>query len=257
MDFDFGSGTDRTYNIASIGLVVAALLTCIITLLVVLFGGGGGTPVAQVLPTQLGLPTATETALPTITRTSLPATFTPTFTATSTVPATVTASPTFTTSPTLSPTPTITTTVLPTDTPTATFTPLPTLGTPPPSPSPFLFGLQTDTTFVSNLNASGCAWQGIGGQVLDLNGNASTTQLTISITGGGLPQALTTNNNTNSLYGPGGYEVQLANAINTQTYFVQLVSQFGTPVSEVIQVTFPGTCEGNAALLTFQQTRAN
>ncbi|MGB7339339.1 MAG: hypothetical protein WBC91_10645 [Phototrophicaceae bacterium] len=256
MNFDFGSGTNRTYNIASIGFVVAALLTCIITLLVVLLGGGGS-PVAQALPTQLSLPTATETAMPTVTRTSLPATFTPTYTATSTIQSTVTASPTFTTSPTLSPTPTITTTVLPSDTPTATFTPLPTLGTPPPSPSPFLFGLREDPTFVSNLNASGCAWQGIGGQVLDLAGNASATQLVISVTGGGLPQALTTANNTNSLYGQGGYEVQLSNSINTQTYFVQLVSQFGTPVSEVIQVTFPGTCEGNAALLTFQQTRAN
>lgn len=258
MDFDFGTGTNRTYNIISLGFVGAAVFTCIITLLLLLFGSdnSNNTASAPVLPTQIIVPTATLTDTP-IPRTELPASFTPTFTATSTIASTVTFTPTFTTSPTVSQTATITTTSLATLTPTETLTGVPTLGTPPPSPSPFLFALQAEPTLTSNLNASGCAWQGIGGQVLDLNGNAYGNQLSITVVGGGLPSQISATNGTNSLYGAGGYELQLANGINTQTYLVQLVTSFGTPVSDVIQVTFPGTCEGNLALITFQQSRAN
>lgn len=259
MDFDFGTGTDRTYNFISIFFLIATALTCIITLLVLLFGGGGNvdTGPALVLPTQNVLPSPTTTLTPTVTRTPLPATFTPTFTATVTPSRTPTLTLTTTVTTTLSPSPTITVTGLPTETPTETATPAPTLGTPPPSPSPFLFDIQGEPVFSSNLNASACAWQGIGGQVLDINGDPYPTQLRVSVIGGGLPTALTALSGTNTLYGAGGYEVQLANSINTQTYFVQLETELGTVVSEQIQVTFPGTCEGNLALVTFQQTRPN
>lgn len=258
MDFDFGTGTNRTYNIISLGFLVASIFACLITLLLLLFGNDGANNVANapVLPTQILIPTSTltETDIP---RTELPASFTPTFTPTNTGVPTLTTTPTVTTSPTIAPSETITATPLATDTPTETPTGEPTLGTPPPSPSPFLFALQSEPVFTSNLNASGCAWQGIGGQVLDLQGNAYANQLSITVMGGGLPSEISATNGTNSLYGAGGYELQIANSINTQTYLVQVVTQFGTPVSDVIQVTFPGTCEGNLALLTFQQSRAN
>lgn len=93
--------------------------------------------------------------------------------------------------------------------------------------------------------------------MLDLNGNAYSSPLTINVIGGGLPTAREATSGSNTLYGDGGFEVQLANGINTQIYIVQLFTSLGTPVSEQIQVTFPGTCEGNLALLTFQQTRPN
>lgn len=265
MNFDFGTGMDRNYNFISIGFLVAAILVCIGSFFFGLFGGGssdGDVVAQQELPTAVIIPTLTPSETPVPSRTPLPATFTNTPIPTETATRTPTFTPTATTSPTLSPTPTITTTTLPTETPTVTFTPAPTLGTPLPSPSPFLFALRDVVVYTSNLNASGCAWQGIGGQVLDTNGNAFPAQLTIKVSGGGLVQPLTAVSGDNTLYGPGGFEVQVANAINTQTFAVQLVSISGngtieTPVSEPVQVTFPGTCEGNLALVTFQQTREN
>ena len=254
---NLGTGTDRTYNFASIGFLIAALLTCIITLLILLFGGGGnGSGLSsQALPTTVNLPTATITPVPTITNTPLPATFTPTFTATTTGIPSGTPTLTQTIAPTGSPTSTITVTSLPTGTPTDTLTPAPTLGTPPPSPPPLPFALQGEVVYVPNDNASGCAWQGVGGQVLNIDGNAFQPPLVVSVTGGGLPEARTANSGTNSLRGPGGFEILLTNSINTQVYFVQLQTSSGTNVAEVVQVTFPGTCEGNLALLTFQATR--
>lgn len=256
MNLNFGTGTDRTYNFASIGFLIAAALTCTITLLILLFGGGGTDDSGpKVLPSSVHIPTATITPTPTITRTPLPATFTPTTTLTSTPTPTTTIAATSTIVPTGSSTPTITATPLATHTPTATLTIAPTLDTPPPSPPPLPFRLQGDIVYTSNLNASGCAWQGIGGQVLDVNGNEYPSQLVVSITGGGLPEARTSNTGTNSLYGPGGYEIQMTNSINTQLYFVQLQTSSGTNVAEVVQVNFSGTCEGNLALVTFQATR--
>lgn len=254
MNFDFGTGTDRTYNFASIGFLIAAALTCIFTLLMLL-GGGGDSSGGRVLPTERQIPTATETLVPTITRTPLPATFTLTPIPSETLIPSATIPPTSTTAPTGSPTPTITTTSLPTEIPTETATPAPTLGTPLASPPPLPFALQGDIVTTSNLNASACAWQGIGGQVLAVDGSAHTGSFEISVTGSGLFEARTANSGTNSLYGPGGYEIQLTNSINTQTYFVQLLTSSGTTVAEVVQVSFPGTCEGNSALITFQATR--
>lgn len=258
MDFDFGTGTNRTYNIISLGFVVAAVLACMITLLVLFLGGGddvSDVPV-PVLPTQLIVPSATltETLIP---RTELPASFTPTFTPTVTVAATFTPTATFTISPTIPPSQTITATALATLTPTETLTGVPTLGTPPPSPSPFLFALQLAPAFEPNRNASGCAWQGIAGQVIDLEGNNFENQIQITVIGGGLPAEIFANNGSNTLYGTGGFELQVANSINTQTYFVQLKTSLGTPISDVVQVPFSGACESNLAVLTFRQTRPN
>ncbi|GAB5491119.1 MAG: hypothetical protein Phog2KO_13340 [Phototrophicaceae bacterium] len=254
---DFGTGTNRTYNIISLGFVVAAVFACIITLLLLLLGNDGSDDeVAFVLPTEIVIPSATLTETP-LPRTELPASFTPTFTPTGTIAPTLTPTATFTISPTVPPSETITTTPLATLTPTETLTGVPTLGTPPPSPSPFLFALQVPPSFEPNRNASGCAWQGIGGQVLDLEGNAYGNQLQISVIGGGLPAEIFATNGANTLYGAGGFELQVANSINTQTYFVQLKTTLGTPVSDVIQVPFTGVCEGNLAVLTFQQTRPN
>ncbi|MEO1287938.1 MAG: hypothetical protein AAFV93_09220 [Chloroflexota bacterium] len=255
MDFDFGTGADRNYNLASLGLIVASFFVCIITLLMLLLGGGGGDEVAA-LPTARSLPTETTTPTPTITRTPLPATFTPTFTPTNTVPPTTTGEPSLTPSVTPSPTATITTTVLPSNTPTDTPTPLPTLGTPEASPSPFLFVPQLEPQFTSNLNGN-CAFQGIAGQILNATGDGATPlNVEIVISGGGI-QEQTAQANTNTLYGAGGYEIQVDTAVSAQTYFVQIRSPLGTTLSEIIAVTFPGTCEGNLAIVTFQQTRAN
>jgi hypothetical protein len=38
-------------------------------------------------------------------------------------------------------------------------------------------------------------------------------------------------------------------------YYVELQSQGGTIISDTVQVTFPGGCDGNLAIVNFEQTR--
>lgn len=250
---DLGSGNERTFNIISIVFVGLTVFACLIFVLMLLTGGNDPAPQRD-LPQVIVVPTATPTNTPTITRTPLPATFTPTFTPTVTATRTPTATATIEASPTITPTPTITTTVLPTETPTDSPTITATFGTPPTSPPPFIFGNQAPQ-FIGNTNSLGCAWQGIGGQVFDLAGQAYLNQLTVEVSGGGLAQPITALTGSNTLYGASGFEIQVAQGINTATYFVKLKSRFGSDVSAPVQLTFPGNCTGNLALVNFTQLR--
>lgn len=250
---DFGSGNERTFNIISLVFVGLTVFACLIFGVVFLTGGGDEEP-ARDLPQLVVVPTSTPTNTPTITRTPLPATFTPTHTATATETRTPTPTETIEASATITQTPTITTTPPPSDTPTEAPTTIATLGTPPTSPPPFIFGNQAPQ-FIANTNSLACAWQGIGGQVLDLAGQAYLNQLVVEVSGGGLPTAITRDTGSNTLFGPSGFEIQVANGINTATYFVKLKSRFGSDVSAPVQITFPGTCEGNLALINFTQLR--
>jgi hypothetical protein len=251
---DLGSGTERNFNIISLVFVGLTVFACLIFIL--LYATGGPEPeVLGALPEVVIIPTFTPSVTPTITRTPFPSTFTPTFTPTATDTRTPTPTLTVEASPTITPTPTITTTVLPSETPTETPTATATFGTPPTSPPPFPFGNQAVQFMANTTNAAGCAWQGIAGQVLDLAGQSYLTQLVVEVSGGGLPATLTAQTATNTLYGASGFEIQVANGINTATYFVQLKSRAGTNIGAPVQITFPGTCEGNLALVNFNQLR--
>lgn len=253
-NINLGTGVNRTYNIVTLAFLGLSFLCCFIFFIMLLIPARPKAP--RVQPQLLVIPSSTPTEVPTITRTPLPATFTPTFTPTSTE--TPLPTMTFTTVPsaTIAPSATITSTVPATETPTETATPTETQGPPPPSPPPFLFTTQGPPQFVANtFNSAGCAWQGVGGQVLDMNGQPYTNKLKVRVFGGGLPADQVKDTGSNTLYGASGFEIQVANSINTSTYFVQLESEFGTKVSDMIQVAFPGDCSGNVALINFVLVR--
>lgn len=259
-----GDSSGRIYNIIS---VVFLLLT-----LGVLAWGISrflGPPVQPqnvvVVPTEIILPSLTPTMTPSST---LPATWTltptwtptptstdtpePTSTETATVTPTPTTTPTFTDTPVISPTPTVTLTSTMPPEPVATSIPaLP----PTPVPSQFPFRLRNNQiAFTSNFaNTAGCQWQGFGGAAFDLSG-APLNGIRVHIYDGRAVD-LYTASGTNTLYGPGGWEMQVATGINAQTYFVELQAADGTIVSPTVQVTFPGSCDGNLAVVNFEQTR--
>ncbi len=278
-----GRGTNRIYNIISLVFLVLALLilvfvgvrmtqapTVVATVVAAL-------PTAAVLPSLT--PTLTETPVPptaTFTLTPSPTnteTFTPSPTFTWTLIPTLTTTavpPTFTPLPsatwfpsaTITPSLTITFTLVPsltsvpstTPLPTATvnsFTPQPT--EPPPSPFPFRLRDPQPVYTLNFANSAGCSWQGIGGQVSDMGGVA-INGIRVHVYGAGIDTYSTSG--SNSLYGPSGWEVPLANIVTTSVYFVELQSQGGTIISETVQVSFPGNCQQNLALVNFQQTRA-
>jgi hypothetical protein len=219
-----------------------------------------------VLPTQVTIPTETPTNTHTATSTF---THTPTATTTNTLAPTQTLTPTHTltpsptltatvtASPTITATPTITMT--PTETPTATPTPTPTgpSATPTPTDSPFLFAVPTGIDFRPNTtNMAGCAWQSIAGTVIGIDGQPVTTPFNIRVwNNSSFNQYVQTG--TNSFYEPiAGWEVQVSNIVNMETYYVRLETTTGVVLSENIQIDFPQDCGSNVAFIRFVQTRS-
>lgn len=203
-------------------------------------------------PTVTPTATATATLTPTETLTPTPS-FTPTVSPAPTATITDTPAPTFTPSQTF--TPEATATITPTDTPigpTPTFT---------ASPSPFLFSVRDQPQFVRNFaNAAQCAWQGIGGQVVNLNGTPFVGNINVHVYNNQLDTRVPIG--SNSLYGSAGpngetsgWEVRVGDTVNNLLYFVELESQSGTKVSDTAQIQFSGSCEANAAIVTFVQNR--
>lgn len=101
-------------------------------------------------------------------------------------------------------------------------------------------------------NQAGCAWQGVGGQVFDLNGQP-LQQVQVRITGNGLDSFVISG--TNPLYGPAGFEQQVGQAIGAASYTVELRDLSGNVLSPPVTVTFPGDCAQNLALINFIQLR--
>jgi len=252
-----GSENDGLYNIISIVFLVLTGIAILIFLVMLFTGDSADAGLA--IPTARVLPTVTNTPVPPTITPTLPATLTwtptmtdtprPTSTGLPSVTPSFTPIPSATITATLSATPTLNVTL--TNTPTATPTG-PTSTAPPALP----FAGPPQTQFTRNFaNTAGCAWQGIGGQVLALDGSAFMTPLQVHVYSveQDFGRVLT---GTNSAYGASGYEVRVANTINRQTFFIQLESRGGVPVSSAVQITFPGDCNQNAAILNFQQVRS-
>ncbi|MGB1285093.1 MAG: hypothetical protein ACPG7F_01055 [Aggregatilineales bacterium] len=249
-----------------------ALIFTILTLAAIGVTGYLFATTDPVLPTTAALPTVAPTftpITPTITftpsETSLPPTFTPTPTITATPTATSTETATDT------PTATITDTPAPTFTPSITFTPSasPTFtptwtptgasATPSPTEIPFAFKLRENPPLIVQnfANSAGCNWQGMGGRVLKFDGTEySNSQVIIRAFKSNLDTIdRTANIGSNTLYGPGGWEVALETQITNDVYFVRLETVNGTEISPTYQVQFPNDCTQNVAVINFIETR--
>lgn len=268
-----GQGSSRVYNLVS--LVFLLLAFVVIIFVIVRMAGPAAarpTPVVNVatvavLPTETATHTPTNTIIPTWTDTATPtetatSTDAPTLTPSNTPPpsATFTDTPPPTDEPSITPSLTITNTLAPTLTPLMTDTPIPTEAPnftpqptePPPSPFPFDWK-DGQVIYTTNFaNTAGCAWQGIGGQVFDLN-DQPLTQIRIHVFGSGIDTYAVSGSNT--LYGISGWEIPVSNAVSTNTYLVELQTSQGTIISPQVQVTFTGDCSRNLALVNFEQTR--
>jgi hypothetical protein len=261
-----GRNSDLLYNLISIFFLLATVVTVGVVGALML-QPPPERDLSALLPTVVPSRTPTLTPTPTLTftasPTSLPPTFTPTPTHTLTPTITPTFTPTISPSPTITDTPSITPTPVATDTPTITptFTPSPTAtgstATFTPSQSPFLFDLREPVTYRANFaNTAGCTWQGVGGQVLGVDGTPYTGQLQVRAYNNQIDRVVAIG--TNSLYGQtSGWEIPLDTNINNQIYFLQLESINGTRLSPVIQLQYTNSCDFNVGIVNFIQTRAN
>lgn len=268
-----GQGSARIYNFISLFfLLLAAVVLVYVVARLAGPAAAAPTPVvnlptAAVLPTETPTHTATNTQIPTWTFTPSPtetatSTDAPTWTPSNTPPPSATFTLTFTPSetPTVEPSATITDTLVPTQAPLVTDTPVPTEAPnftpqptePPPSPYPFDWK-DGQVIYTTNFaNTAGCAWQGIGGQVFDLN-DQPLTQIRVHVFGSGIDTYAVSGSNT--LYGISGWEIPVSNTVNGNSYLVELQTAQGTIISQQVAVTFTGDCSRNLALVNFEQTR--
>jgi hypothetical protein len=245
-----GSGANQTqvYNIVTAVMLALTIVACIAALILAVTAPRGGAQAAAD-------PTATLFTLPTETATVRAPTLNATWTASPTSESQV---PTATWTPSVTPTPTVTDTPLTpraTSTPTATETPEATATSPAtitPTRAPFDYILRNGSiTYTSNFaNNAGCDWAGIAGVVFDTAGNPQSG-VTAEVSSGDFSQTAVSGSNTS--YGTSGWEVYLNNEPIDQTFFVQLVSSSGTPLSQRIEVEMVDSCQSNLAFLVFDQ----
>jgi len=100
-----------------------------------------------------------------------------------------------------------------------------------------------------------CQWLGVAGQVFDESG-AGVQGLAVLLTGNSDGQAVERAVLTaeQSDYGPGGYEIFLADRIpgNATSFQIQLFDLQDQPLSEPLAIRPPVNCEQNLVLVNFQ-----
>jgi len=107
----------------------------------------------------------------------------------------------------------------------------------------------------------GCDWMGVAGQVVDLEG-ASVVGLIIELGGMldgkqiGNPTILTSTGLATG-YGPGGYEIKLADEPieSTGSLWIQVLDQAGLPLSDKVYLDTFTDCEKNLIIVYFKQIR--
>ncbi|MBN2471745.1 MAG: SH3 domain-containing protein [Anaerolineae bacterium] len=99
---------------------------------------------------------------------------------------------------------------------------------------------------------AGCAWQGLGGQILGLNGQP-LIGLTVRVQGVTDPSlVLETVSGSTPAYGSSGWEIKVTDGVNSHVYQVTLY-QGSRRVSDPKLVAFPNDCGRNLGIMNFQQ----
>lgn len=239
--------SDQAALMVTIVALVLAVLTCLCYLTIFLnpyvplnpFPPPRGVPGASPTPTSGPPPAPT-----------FPPTWTPTHTATPTDTPLPTDTPTVTSTPTNTPAPTSTpaptATRRPPAPPTATHT-----TTPSPTPWPYV---QQGYTYnrPNDKNPAGCAWLGVGGQVLDVQG-IGMPGIAVRVWAGGWDNRSVSDSKAKD-YGPGGWEVYLGPSPKDGTWNCQVVDAAGAGLSPVVVFqTYADDCDRNLVLITFKK----
>ncbi len=107
--------------------------------------------------------------------------------------------------------------------------------------------------------SAGCDWTGVAGQATSLNGEA-VRGLFVEV-GGSIPGDEQVGNLVMTglapQYGPGGFEITLANRLvaSTGTLWVQLLDQQNLPLSDRVYFDTYDDCERNLVIVYFNQVR--
>ncbi|KAA3646193.1 MAG: hypothetical protein DWQ07_08180 [Chloroflexi bacterium] len=113
-----------------------------------------------------------------------------------------------------------------------------------------------ESVIFDHLTALQCDFLGVAGQALN-NEGAPVVGLQVRVTGNlaGTPLDLLSITGSAQDYGPGGYEIKIADAPieSNGTVFLQLLDVAGAPLSDVIVFDTKSECTQNLILMNFSQ----
>jgi hypothetical protein len=125
----------------------------------------------------------------------------------------------------------------------------------------YTFGLQAAPSAVKSdafKPSTGCNWQGVAGQVLDLQGR-HLVNIGIQLKGTYNGKTISTQSisGTHTEYGDSGYEFPLGTSLiaSSGLLSIQLVDQSGLPLSEQVIFDTYDTCDKNLVLVNFRQVK--
>ena len=104
----------------------------------------------------------------------------------------------------------------------------------------------------------GCKWQGVAGQVVDMQGQPLVNySILLKGTYNGRSINATTLSGTHTEYGESGFEYQLGTSLieSNGLLSLQMVDQAGLPMSEQVIFNTFDTCDKNLVLINFKQIR--
>ncbi len=130
-------------------------------------------------------------------------------------------------------------------------------------PSLTFYQVQQGTpAYLRNLyhNQAGCNWMGVAGQIFSAAGNP-ISGLTIKSGGtlAGVPFSRSVRSGTNAEYGPGGFEMVIADkpAASQASLWLQVVDDAGALRSDAIPFDTFGDCDRNLIVINFVETGAS
>ncbi|KPL82428.1 hypothetical protein SE15_09730 [Thermanaerothrix daxensis] len=130
------------------------------------------------------------------------------------------------------------------------------LSTPTPA-APMLMVQSASPAFIPAFRYAslGCNWMGVAGQVFGAGGNP-LPNLVVSASGNVAGQSVDALGFTGLVtdYGPGGYEIQLANRVAPAIFWIQVYDLQGAPLSEAQMFQMGDDCAKNLAIINFVAT---
>jgi hypothetical protein len=152
-------------------------------------------------------------------------------------------------------------TLTPSFTPTKKLTSTPTnTATPANTATPMPYTLQVEApVYIKNFVHidAGCDWLGVAGQVFDANGDPVLNLVLVAtgtLNGNAINVTAVTGIPEADVYGPGGYEIQLADEAlaSSQSLKIQVYDLQGTALSETYVFDTYADCTRNLAIINFK-----
>jgi hypothetical protein len=121
-----------------------------------------------------------------------------------------------------------------------------------PTSASYSFSLRGDIVLSKN-SAQACKWQGVGGQVLNMEGKSTGANiLQVHVFNSTIDLTSRVGNDV-SFGMDSGWSIKVGDGLDRERYFIRLETINGEQLSPLMDVIFTGNCDQNLAIVNFLQ----